>query len=66
MFPKVMQPCRVAMATITDSCYEVYDTEAWNLKTTYRNTAYILLGWGMVNAGIIRLFYQLCISKPEP
>lgn len=34
MFPKVMQPCRVAVETITDSCYKVYDTEAWNLKTT--------------------------------
>lgn len=61
-----MQPDRVAVETITDSCHRVYGTEVWNLKTIYRNSAYVLLGWGIVNTRIIRLFCQLCISKAEP
>lgn len=51
-----MKPDRVAVETITDSCYRVYGTEVLNLKTIYRNSAYVLLGWGIVNVGIIRVF----------
>lgn len=41
IFPRVVQPDRVAVETITDSCHRVYGTEVWNLKTIYRNSAYI-------------------------
>lgn len=59
IFLRVMQPNRVVVETITDSCHTVYGTEVWNLKTIYRNSAYKLLGYGNFNVRIIRLFCQL-------
>lgn len=61
IFPRIMQPDRVAMETITDSCHKVYGTKFKDC----RNAAHVLLGWG-TKCRNYETFLFMCILKPEP